>query len=90
MAGLHTAGHKVVKIVSWLLVLLGVMYLLSEQANSAQDAADNRVQSRLTSQQGEIEELRKLVAHCLQRGDNALWIGDELHFCGTTNSGVTR
>ena len=88
MSGLKFHAHKVIRALCWVVGVLCVMYLLSEQANSAQGAADNRVQARLTAQASEIDELRRILAKCLTKGDNALVIGGELAYCGLAMTGI--
>lgn len=67
---------------------LGILWLLSAEANSAQTVADNRVDAKVSQQAGEIEELRRILAKCLTKGDNALVIGGELAYCGLAMTGI--
>jgi hypothetical protein len=73
---------------AFLLCCVGVLYLLSAEANSSQAVADSRVQAKLSQQAGEIEELRRILAKCLTKGDNALVIGGELAYCGLAMTGI--
>lgn len=63
------------------------LYLFSEQANSAQDAADNRVAAKVSQQAGEIDALRQIVAACLGEKDGALTIGGETFLCRAISIG---
>jgi hypothetical protein len=90
MSGLRWHAHKVIRAMAFLTCCVGVLYLLSAEANSSQSAADNRVQAKLSQQAGEIEELRRILAKCLTKGDNAIWIGNELAYCGLAMTGITR
>ena len=90
MSGLKFHAHKVIRAMAFLLCVVGVLYLLSAEANSANTAADNRVAAKVTAQAGEIEELRRILAKCLTKGDSPLWIGEELFFCGLSATGITR
>lgn len=90
MSGLKFHAHKVINLVAFIFCALGILWLLSSEANSAQTVADNRVDAKVSQQAGEIEELRRILATCLKRGDNALWLDNELHFCGMSATGITR
>lgn len=35
-----------------------------------------------------VKELERVVNRCTNRGDNAIWIGDELYFCGAARTGI--
>ena len=75
---------------AFLTCCVGALYLLSAEANSSQAVADNRVQAKVAAQASEIDELRRILAKCLTKGDNAIWIGEELFFCGLGATGITR
>lgn len=101
MSGLKFYSHKAIKLTAFLLCVAGVLYLLSSEANSAQIEAHQQAQmsvyeqikaqkQTISKQKSEIAELSKILAKCLTRGDNALWIGDELHFCGMASSGIKK
>ena len=90
MSGLKFHAHKVINLVAFLLCCAGVLFLMSSQANSSQAIADNRVAAKVSQQAGEIEELRRILAKCLTKGDSPLWIGDELFFCGISATGITK
>ena len=90
MSGLKFHAHKVINLVAFLLCFAGVLFLMSSQANSSQAIADNRVAAKVSQQAGEIEELRRILAKCLTKGDSPLWIGDELFFCGISATGITK
>jgi hypothetical protein len=90
MSGLRWHAHKVIRAMAFLTCCACVLYLLSAEANSSQAVADNRVAAKVTAQAGEIEELRRILAKCLTKGDSPLWIGEELFFCGLSATGITR
>jgi len=90
MSGLKFHAHKVINLVAFIFCALGIIWLLSAEANSAQAVADNRVSAKVTAQESEIDELRRILAKCLTKGDSPLWIGDELFFCGISATGITR
>lgn len=90
MSGLKFHTHKVIRAMAFLLCVAGVLFLMSSQANSSQAVADNRVAAKVTAQASEIDELRRILAKCLTKGDSPLWIGEELFFCGLSATGITR
>lgn len=90
MSGLKFHAHKVINLVAFIFCALGVLWLISSEANSAQAVADNRVAAKVTAQASEIDELRRILAKCLSKGDNAIWLANELHFCGLSATGITR
>lgn len=61
---------------------------LSSQAQAIQEAADNRVAARVSSQAGEIEALRRLLSSCLGDKEGALFIGGELYLCRAVPTGI--
>lgn len=88
MSGLRWHAHKVIRAMAFLLCVVGVFYLISSEANSAQAVADNRVAAKVTQQASEIEMLRSIVAACLKDNTGgALKIGDDWYLCGITQIG---
>ena len=88
MSGLRWHAHKVINLVAFIFCAIGVLWLISSEANSAQAVADNRVAAKVTAQASEIDELRRILAKCLSKGDNALIIGGELAYCGLAMTGI--
>lgn len=88
MSGLKFHAHKVINLVAFIFCALGILWLISAEANSAQAVADNRVAAKLSQQASEIDELRKIVAACLKDNTGgALKIGDDWYLCGITQIG---
>lgn len=64
-------------------LMAALVYFTTNQYAEAQEAT---VQHKARY----VDNLEKTLAKCLTPGDNALWIGDELAFCGVAYTGVTR
>ena len=61
----------------WLVFFASIAYLTGPAANA-------------TGQDEYKKGLEKIVATCLNKGDNPIWIGNELHFCGAEPSGIVK
>ena len=68
--------------VSWLflLILTYVFVALVDQLGEARAEAANAKAS--------VEPALRLLQKCLSPGDNPIYIGDELHMCGTAPTGI--
>lgn len=66
-----------------LALLATLVYFTTNQYAEAQEATARHRTAYVTN-------LEQTLVKCLTPGDNALWIGDELAFCGTTYSGVKK
>lgn len=62
------------------------LFLMSDVANSASD----HKATKISEQSAEINQLRTILAKCLSPGDNAIWIGEELAYCGLAMTGVRK
>jgi len=70
---------------SALLLAYGV---ISHRVEAGQIASGNRAAATVAEQAGYIRGLEATLAKCLSGGDNAIRIGNEIWFCGATNSGL--
>lgn len=66
-----------------LALLVALVYFVS---NNYVEAQENSAQHRAAY----VNNLEKTLAKCLTPGDNALWIGDELVFCGLAYTGIRK
>ena len=69
-------------------ILLLAYGVVSHTVEAGQASADNRAAAKVAAQASYIKSLETTLARCLSRGDNAIKIGDEVWFCGATNSGI--
>ena len=69
-------------------IALAIYGVFSHRADAAAAAADNKAATALAKQAAYIKALETTLSKCLSRGDNAVVIGDEVWFCGATNSGI--
>ena len=90
MSGMGRVASVAIKAAGYLAFALSVIYLLSEQANAVNDAADNRVAAKLRAQDQRIRTLESFLDRCLRVGDNPIWIDGALHFCGLVATGIRR
>jgi hypothetical protein len=90
LAGMPRVAVSIAKAAGTLLIAAGLALAAVDQAQAIHEAADNRVAARLTTQQGEIEALREIVAACLGDKDGALFIGGQLHLCRAVPTGIKK
>lgn len=69
-------------------ILLLAYGVVSRTVEAGQVSADNRATAKVAGQAAYIKNLETTLARCLSGGDNAIKIGDEVWFCGATNSGI--
>lgn len=89
-AGMAPVAWSVAKYVAVVAAALAIAVALSRQAEAIQEAADNRVAAKVSSQAGEIEALRRILAACLGDRDGAIFIGGELHLCRAVPTGIRQ
>lgn len=91
MSGLRFRSDKLIEWASVAIVVACCLFLLSESANSAATATDNRAAAKINQQAGEIAELRKIVAACLSDSTGKpVVIGGEWFLCGITSIGTFK
>lgn len=71
-------------------VLIIAVALVTHTVEASQLSADNRVAAKVAEQAATIKALSGLLDTCLSPGDHPITIGDELWFCGATNSGIKK
>ena len=88
LSGLGTALLGLaVNLSPFAIVLAGYLYgVAAAQADTA--AGDNRAAAKLSQQAEYIKSLEGMLAKCISRGSHAIIIGDEVWFCGATDSGI--
>ena len=64
--------------------------IISHTVEAGQLSADNRVSAKVAEQAATLKALSGLLEKCLSPGDHPITIGDELWFCGATNSGIKK
>jgi hypothetical protein len=90
LAGMSRVAVTVAKAIGTMLIAAGLVLAAADQAQAIHEAADNRVAAHLTTQQGEIEALRTIVAACMGDKEGALFIGGQLHLCRAVPTGVRK
>lgn len=65
----------------WIACIAIVLFLMSPGANAGMDVEALRAENAA---------LKELLTRCLSRGDNPVWIGDELWFCGSAPTGIKK
>lgn len=90
MAGMWLVTWSAIQYLAVVAAAVTFWALASQQVQAVNEAADNRVAAKLTLQEAEIHELRKIVAACLGDRDGVVWIGDRQHLCGIAETGVKR
>ena len=69
-------------------ILLVAYGVVSKKVEAGQLTADNHVAAKLVAQDVYIKSLEAALAKCLSPGDKPVAIGDELWFCGASNTGI--
>ena len=87
MSGLFLYEAQIKRLFSLLICTVAVLYLMSSTANAITTAASNQSAAKISSQQAEIEMLRKIVASCVSDKGGAIQIGDEWFYCGINSLG---
>lgn len=82
ISGMPSAMQRIRAFLGAVMLVASILFLLSEQANAINLAADSRAASTVSQQQAYIAGLEKIVAACVT--DNIgqpLRIGDEWFLC---------
>ena len=87
MSGVDRILTGALRDIAILLVAIAVYLAASSTAEAIQSAADNRVAAIVTSQSGEINALREIVAKCLGEREGVLVIGGEYFLCRAVSIG---
>lgn len=90
LAGMWPVAWGAVKVMLLGMAIVAALMFAARQAQAIQDAAENRVAARLSSQEGEIDALRRIVAACVGDPEGAVYIGGELHLCHAVPTGIRR
>ena len=90
LAGMVPVAWSVAKYLGAVVLAVSIAIAMSKKADAISEAADNRVAAGLSTQAGEIEQLRLLLAACLGDREGAIWIGGELHLCKAIPIGVQK
>lgn len=69
-------------------VLLLTYNLVTHNVEAGQAAVDNRTAAKLAQQAAYIKQLESTLATCLSAGDHPVRIGEEIWFCGASNTGI--
>ena len=70
------------------LVFVAAYGVINKRVEAGQMTADNRIAAKLAKQDAYIKALEATLAKCLSPGDKPIQIGDELWFCGASNTGI--
>lgn len=90
LAGMWQVTWSATKYAAVVAAAITFWALASQQVQAVNEAADNRVAAKLSTQEAEIQELRKIVAACMGDRDGVIWIGNRQHLCGIAETGVKR
>lgn len=90
LAGMNNVVIPVIKGAVMALLVVLAYGIVSRTVEASQSAADNRVAAKVAEQAAVIKAMSGLLEKCLSPGDHPITIGDELWFCGATNSGIKK
>lgn len=91
MSGMRNIAKKAADIAAFFVVGLGCLYLMSEQANSASAAADNKGAATIRQQQEVIAGMSKIIDACLSDATGRpVTINGRVFLCGIVDTGVSQ